>query len=97
MEGIVTATAVFDDAPCICVTRHVPIPKTVELHHPFPQSAQRARYGKVIDNRTVALCGTAHNTVHDAMRRRLNGENYRLGNRYQQSLVDEGVRRIREG
>lgn len=96
-SGEVTATAAFKDAPCLCVRHHVPVPKTAEMHHPYPQYAQKARHGKVIDDHTVALCGTAHNSVHEAIRRRLNGEEYRLGNRYQQALVDEGVRRIREG
>ncbi|MDP9474643.1 MAG: hypothetical protein M3R38_02940 [Actinomycetota bacterium] len=50
-----------------------------------------------MDDRTVALCGVAHNNVHEAIRRRLKGEDYRLGNRYQQALAEEGERRIREG
>ncbi|MDP9475236.1 MAG: hypothetical protein M3R38_06000 [Actinomycetota bacterium] len=87
----------FDEAPCRCVGAHVPKAATVELHHPYPQFAQKERYGRVVDDRTVPLCGTAHNNVHEAIRRRLRGEEYRLGNRYQQALVEEGLRRIREG
>lgn len=95
--GNVAATAFFDDFPCACVRHHTPKPTSVELHHPYPQYAQKARYGKVVDDRTVPLCPTAHTNVHDGLRRLLRGEEYRLGNRYLQSIAEEGHRRISEG
>ncbi len=97
MDNPVVINAPFDAEPCQCVRNHVPRPTSVEFHHPFPQYAQRERYGRVVDDRTVALCGVAHNNVHEAIRRRLRGEDFRLGNRYQQALAEEGERRIREG
>ena len=90
-----TIQVAFEVAPCACAKNHVPKPTSVELHHPFPQYAQKERYGRVVDDRTVPLCPTAHTNVHDALRRRLRAEDFRLGNRYQQALVDEGGRRIR--
>ncbi len=96
-NGTVTIQVPFSEAPCQCVVRHVPLPTSTELHHPYPMSEQRKRYGRVVEPRTVPLCGTSHNNVHEAIRRILRGEEFRLGNRYQQALVDEGIRRIREG
>ena len=93
----VTTQVAFDAAPCACVRQHTPKPTSVEMHHPWPQYDQIKKHGKVIDDRTVPLCGVAHNNVHEAMRRVLRGEEYRLGNRYLQALVEEGVRRVREG
>ncbi len=86
----------FAAAPCECVRRHVPAATSIELHHPFPQSFQKKRYGRVVDDTTVPLCPTAHTVVHDALRVRLRGEDYRLGNRYLQGIVEEGLRKIKE-
>ncbi len=87
-------TLAFTSAPCECVRQHVPVPASVELHHQYPQALQIKKYGKVVDKTTVSLCGTAHNNVHDALTRRLRGEDYRLGNRYQQSIVEAGLAKI---
>ena len=57
-------TVSFKQAPCRCVTVHVPKPVDVELHHVMPQSDQRRLWGRVKDRRTVPLCGTAHTSVH---------------------------------
>ncbi len=97
MADTVVINVPFEDAPCACVRIHVPKPASSELHHPYPQYAQKARYGRVVEPRTVPLCGTSHNNVHEAIRRILRGEEFRLGNRYQQALVDEAIRRIKEG
>lgn len=93
----VAAKLAFEAAPCQCVGSHSPLSKGIELHHPYPQGEQKKRYGKVVDNRTVALCPTAHGNVHLALAARLKGKDFRLGNRYQESIVAEGLRRIREG
>ena len=97
MDNPVVINAPFEAEPCRCVKNHVPRPTSVEMHHPWPQYDQIKKHKRVVDDRTVPLCGVAHNNVHEAIRRRLRGEDFRLGNRYQQALAEEGERRIREG
>lgn len=92
----VSQRAPFEEAPCKCVKRHVPKPLTVELHHLYPQAAQRKRYGKVVDSTTIPLCGSAHNNVHEALERRLRGESYRTANRHVDELVEYGYRKVME-
>lgn len=56
------------DAPCVLHKFHSPVTIINERHHPFPQSWQRALWGEVRDNRTVSVCATGHNSVHEAIR-----------------------------
>ena len=85
----------FEDDPCQCVGRHVPAPMRVERHHVYPQAEQIKCHGKVVDKTLVSLCDTSHASVHIAMSKTLKGEFFRLGNRYLQAIVDDGVSRIR--
>lgn len=94
-EAPVVAKLVFAEYPCLCVKYHSPIPLEVERHHLHPQHLQRQKHGKVIDHETVNLCGAAHSNIHIALRKRLADEPYRLWNRYQENIVNEGLRRIR--
>lgn len=95
MSEFVVVKAPFEDLPCQCVKHHIPKPLEIEKHHFFPQHLQRRRYGKVVDHETVNLCDVAHKNVHIALAKRLKGEPFRLWNRYQESIVEEGLRRIR--
>lgn len=54
--------------PCVLHDHHSPVTIINERHHPFPQAWQRAIWGEVRDDRTVSLCATGHNTVHQAIR-----------------------------
>jgi hypothetical protein len=55
-----------DVAPCVLHACHAPITVN-EYHDPFPQAWQRRRYGAVVDDTTVAVCATGHNTIHAAL------------------------------
>ncbi len=54
-------------APCVLHASHSPVTVINELHHPFPQAWQRKIWGEVRDDRTVSVCATGHNNVHQAI------------------------------
>ena len=96
-EHTVTTQQAFIERPCPCVKNHNPIPLRVELHHVYPQSEQKKRYGRVVLHDTVPLCDTAHKNVHYAITKKLDGYEFRLSNRYQESVAKQGVEYIRAG
>jgi aminopeptidase C len=54
--------------PCVLHKTHSPITVINERHHPFPQAWQIDLWGDVRDSRTVAVCATGHNSIHEAIR-----------------------------
>jgi hypothetical protein len=97
MYGESVIQAEFSDQPCQCVKVHSPTPLAVELHHIYPQAEQRKKHGKVVDRELVPLCDIAHKNIHTLLPRLIRGERVSLGNRYQNSILQEGARRIQSG
>lgn len=63
-------------APCVLHKTHSPVTVVNELHHPFPQAWQKEIWGEVRDNRTVSVCATGHNSVHNAITYYVNNGKY---------------------
>lgn len=73
--GIIPRTVPFVEAPCVCVRHHYPVVLVCQRHHPLMQSAQMDLFGAVVDERTVVLCGSSHDSVHLLMRAIERGQN----------------------
>lgn len=56
-----------DVRPCVLHDFHSPITVINEEHHPFPQAWQRKLWGETVEDDTVSICATAHNSVHAAI------------------------------
>lgn len=84
---------------CECCSGHVPHPVDVEVHHIWP----KADGGPDSAANRVAICPTAHSSIHWLLRRykRDNGtppwEDRRKLNPYLRSLADRGWRSIQSG
>lgn len=68
MEQQNTRAISHERAPCVWHATHSPVTIINELHHVVPQAWQDKRYGKVILG-PVPVCGTGHNSFHEALRR----------------------------
>lgn len=53
--------------PCQLYRHHSPTPLRTQGHHRFPEYLQRRVWGETRDQRLLWLCGTCHDSVHEAL------------------------------
>lgn len=87
----------WEQAPCQCVKDHTPVPVLTEQHHVYPQAAQIAVYGRVVDQERVSLCSTGHHNVHAYIDATLAGKPLPRINPHLRSVALRGVAKIRLG